>query len=293
MTILVSAANGKTGRNVISALLARGDAPSIRALLRRPASTAIAGVTAVYADLSEPKTLGPALHEVDTVIHYGPSLHPHETTMGMNMIDAAKSAGVRRFIFISVIHPEIENLLNHKAKLAIEAYLINSRMDWTVLRPQHYMQNINVERVVAQGKLAMPYPVETVLGHVDMRDLAEAAAKVATEPGHAYATYDVDAAEHLSVTDIAATVSRLSGKPVQAIALDPYDFVNNVGPHWGEPLSDYAIEAFHRLFGYYARFGIYGNANVLTWLLGRRPRSFEDYVRNALEGTSGPASTVY
>jgi uncharacterized protein YbjT (DUF2867 family) len=292
MTILVSAANGKTGRNVISALLTRAGVPPIRALCRS-SDVKIPGVTLVCADMKEPKTLGPALEGVDTVIHYGPSLHAHEVTMGKNMIDAATSAGVRRFIFISVIHPEIDDLMNHQAKLAIEAYLINSRMEWTVLRPQHYMQNINVARVVAQGRLAMPYPVETVLGHVDMRDLAEAAARVATEPGHVYATYDVDAAEHLSVTQIAATISRISGKPVQAIALDPYEFVKSVGPHWSEPMTDYAIDAFHRLFGYYARHGIYGNANVLTWLLGRPPVSFEAYVKDGLRGISGPVSGVY
>lgn len=292
MTILVSAANGKTGRNVISALLARGDATPIRALIRKPGAI-IPGVTPVYADLMEPKSLAPALEGVDTVIHYGPSLHAYETFMGMNMIDAAKVAGVSRFIFISVIHPEIDNLLNHKAKLAIESYLINSRLDWTVLRPQHYVQNIPVTRIVEQGRLVMPYPVETVLGHVDMRDLAEAAAKVAIESGHVYATYDVDAGEHLSVTEIVETISRLSGKPAQAVEIDPYDFVKNIGPHWGEPLTDYAIEAFHRLFGYYARHGIYGNANVLTWLLGRKPLSFADYVKHSLEGQSGPVSNVY
>jgi uncharacterized protein YbjT (DUF2867 family) len=292
MTILVSAANGKTGRNVISALLARPGVPPIRALCRS-AHVDIPGVTAVRADMKEPQTLGPVLDGADTVIHYGPSLHPHETTMGMNMIDAAQSAGVRRFIFISVIHPEIDDLMNHQAKLAIEGYLINSRMEWTVLRPQHYMQNINVARVVTQGRLAMPYPVETVLGHVDMRDLAEAAAKVATEPGHVYATYDVDAGEHLSVTQIADTISKVSGKPVQAVALDPYEFVKSVGPHWSEPMTDYAIDAFHRLFGYYARHGIYGNPNVLTWLLGRPPVSFEAYVKDGLKGSSGPVSGVY
>ena len=51
-------------------------------------------------------------------------------------------------MYISVIHPEIDDLVNHKAKLAVESHLINSRLDWTVLRPQHYMQNILVARVI-------------------------------------------------------------------------------------------------------------------------------------------------
>lgn len=282
MTILISAANGKTGRQVTSALLARDDAPPVRALTRSCLAPA-QGVEFVKADLTEPSTLTSAMQGVETVIHYGPPFHPREVAMGKNMIDAASANGAKHFIFISVIHPEIDDLVNHQAKLAIEAYLKNSRMGWTILRPQHYMQNIDVARVVEQGRLSMPYPVETVLGHVDMRDLAEAVAKVAVEPGHFYATYDLDGGQNLSVTQIADTISRLSGKGVEALPSDAAAFIEQVRPHWDGPLSDYSIEGFHRLFGYYGRRGITGNPNVLSWLLGHQPSSFENYVRRSLE----------
>ncbi len=292
MTILVSAANGKTGRSVIAALLARGDAPTIRAFSRTPGQTP-EGVVQVHGDLTEPAQVAAAVRDVDTVIHYAPPLGQREVAMGMNMIDAAQAAGVRRFIFVSVIHPEIDDLMNHQAKLAIEAYLINSRMEWTVLRPQHYMQNIDVNRVVNEGRIGFPYPVETVLGHVDMRDLAEATAKVAMEPGHAFATYDVDGNQHLSALQMAEIISSAAGKPVEAVALDPGAVIATIGKHWGEPMSDYTIDAFHRLFGYYARHGIFGNANVLTWLLGRKPGTFEDFVRRSLAGNAGPMGAPY
>ena len=292
MTILVSAANGKTGRSVIAALLARGDAPTIRAFSRSPGKTPD-GVVQVHGDMTEPRDVASALRGVQTVIHYAPPLGPGEVAMGMNMINAAQAAGVRRFIFVSVIHPEIDDLMNHQAKLAIEAYLINSRMEWTVLRPQHYMQNIDVNRVVKEGRLGFPYPVETVLGHVDMRDLAEATAKVAVEPGHAFATYDMDGNQHLSTSQMAEVISRVSGKSVEAVALDPTTVIAAMAKHWGEPMSDYTIDAFHRLFGYYARHGIYGNANVLTWLLGRPPGTFEDYVSRSLAGDAGPIGAPY
>ena len=291
MTILISAANGKTGRHVTAALLMRGDAPPIRTL-SRSASPASSGVTPVIADLVEPASLQPALQGVQTVIHYGPPMHPREVTMGKNMIDAASAAGVAHFIYISVIHPEIDDLVNHQSKLAIEGYLINSRMGWTVLRPQHYMQNIDVARTVAQGALAMPYPIDTVLGHVDMRDLAEVAAKVAVEPGHIYATYDIAAGEHCSVQQLASIISRRSGKPIKPCPSNAQAFLNDIGPYWGGPMSDYTINGFHRLFGYYARHGIYGNANVLSWLLGRSPGTFDAYVERSLAGNAGSVGIV-
>lgn len=277
--ILVNAAAGRTGRGVIAALRARDGCPGIRALDSGPVAAA-EGIEPMQGDMDDPIVRARAVAGVDTVIHYGPPMHPRETAMGTGMIDAAVAAGVRRFVFISVIHPEIDDLLNHKAKLAIESHLINSGLDWTVLRPQHYMQNIDVARAVAQGFLAQPYPVGTILGHVDMADLAEAAAKVAVEPGHAHATYDIASAEHLSVIDICAAIQRAAGKPIEPRQIAPDELVDMIRSHGA--LSRYAVEAYHRLFGYYARIGISGNANVLTWLLGRPPRTLADYIRRSL-----------
>jgi hypothetical protein len=53
------------------------------------------------------------------------------------------------------------------------------------------------------------------------------------------------------------------------------------------PLPDYKIEGVHRLFGYYARHGIQGNANVATWLLGRTPGSYDAYVQRSLKEVFG------
>jgi uncharacterized protein YbjT (DUF2867 family) len=280
---LISAANGKTGQHVIAALRSRPDSGSIRGFALRPVPSAD---ETVHGDLCDFRAIERAVQGVDTMIHYGPAMHPRETVMGTGMIDAAQSAGVRRFIYISVIHPEIDDLLNHKAKLAVEAHLINSRLDWTVLRPQHYMQNIAVAKVVKDGRLVMPYPVTTRLGHVDMQDLAEAVAIVASEPGHSHATYDISGEENLSVEDICQAIVRLSGTPVQAVAIDPAALIEIIKSHWRGPLSDYSIEGFHRLFGYYARHGIRGNARVLTWLLKRPPATFDEYVQRGLAASS-------
>lgn len=280
MRLLVSAANGKTGRHVIRALRARQDCPTIVGLAKSAVDHAD---ESVVGDMNDPTVLARAVRGVEAILHYGPPFHPRETAMGTGMIDAAKALGVRRFVFISVIHAEIDDLLNHKAKLAIEAHLINSGLEWTVLRPQHYMQNVDVARAVREGRLTMPFPVETVLGHVDMADLAEAAAKVIMEPGHVYATYDISADEPLSVRDICAKITKWSGARIEPAAMDTYAMVELMRSHSPGPLSDYTIEVVHRLFGYYARHGIQGNATVATWLLGRTPGSYDAYVQRSLK----------
>lgn len=277
--ILVSAASGRTGRGVIDALRARTGSPGIRALSRSSVA-ADDQIEFMPGDMDDPAVRAHAMVGIETVIHYGPPMHPREVAIGTGMIDAAVAASVRRFVFVSVIHPEIEDLLNHKAKLAIEAHLINSGLDWTVLRPQHYMQNIDVQRAVMQGFVAQPYPVSTVLGHVDMADLAEAAAKVAAEPGHSYATYDIASDEHLSVIDICTAIERVTGIPIEPRAISSDELIAEIGAQ--VRLPRYSVEAFHRLFGYYARIGISGNGNVLTWLLGRPPHTLDDYIRRAI-----------
>ena len=50
----------------------------------------------------------------------------------------------------------------------------------------------------------------------------------------------------------------------------------------GGAFDDRSANALHRLFGYYDRYGITGNANVLGWLLGHPPGSFAAYCRRQL-----------
>lgn len=284
MRVLVTAARGKTGRRVIAALQRHAPDMTIRALSRRTFDGE--GIEAISGDLDDPVARNQAVDGVDVVIHYAPPMHPREVAMGTGMIDAAVAAGVPRFIYISVLHPQIDDLLNHQSKLRVEAHLINSGMRWTILRPQHYFQNIDVLGSISQGQMLAPYPPETKLGHVDMNDLAEAVAKVVLEPNHDYATYDIASAEHLTVAELCATIADSCGTPVAPREISPAQVVAQIAA--SHPLTAYSEEAFHRLFGYYARRGIYGNPNVLTWLLGRAPGTFREYVKRCRDGREGP-----
>lgn len=279
MKILVGAPHGRTGRHVIDALRQRPEALEIIGLSRESEPT-LTDVTIIKGDMEDSAVVLRAMSEIDAVVYYGPPLSSRETFIGVGMIDAAVKAKVGRFILISVIHPEIDDLMNHQAKLAVEAHLINSGLDWTVLRPQHYMQNVDVLRAVEHRALAMPYPPETTLGQVDLNDVAEAAAKVAVESGHSFATYDLASNEHLSVIEISRLLSETTGVPIRADRIS----VETLLQRWqqGHEVDRYTVNAFHRLFGYYSRHGIYGNANVLTWLLGRPATSFKAFIEREL-----------
>lgn len=108
MKILVSAANGKTGRQVTRALRARQDCPTIVGL---DMSAVDHADESVVGDMNDPTVLARAVQGVDAIVHYGSPLHPRETAIGTAMIDAAKTSNVRRFVFISVSWRELPKLL--------------------------------------------------------------------------------------------------------------------------------------------------------------------------------------
>ncbi len=276
--ILVTAANGKTGRHIAAALVAKGR--PVRALVHSEKGREIEALgvkEAVIADMLDPPSLARAMEGVSAVVHIGPPMHPKEPVMGMNVIDAALRAGVRRFVFSSVTHPQIEALLNHKAKLAVERYLIDSRLAYTILQPMHYMQNVSIPDVVEKGVVAMPYSLDVPMSFVDLVDMGDAAAKVLTEDGHERATYELCGPDYLTYRQVAEVISRESGRKVEAKRIPLETAIEN------NPLirtrGDYGVLAFERMFLYYDRFGLSGNSNVLRWLLGREPGTYAGYVR--------------
>jgi uncharacterized protein YbjT (DUF2867 family) len=286
MTILITAAGSRTQRHILPHLRKAGK--TVRVYGRSLDRTWFAshGVTdIVEGDMLDRAALGAAMQDVEQVVHLGPGLNGNETVMGRFAIDAARQAGVGRFIFISVIHPQIDYLLNHQAKRLVEEYLVNSRLPFTILQPQHYFQNIDVERAVASGVVALPYSMEQSLGFVDVADLAEVAGKVVVESGHDYATYQISSDEHLSGVEIAEIMTRMTGQPIAAHRIPLDEIIAMLAPHFGSADGnlDASADIITRLFTYYDRYGIRGNGRVLEWLLGRPATSFESYVARHLK----------
>jgi uncharacterized protein YbjT (DUF2867 family) len=279
--ILVTAASGRTGRSVVAALGRAGH--EVRAFDIANDVGQLVGergaVEAVVGDLLSPDHVRRAIDGVRLVIHIGPPMHPREAEMGHGVVSESRRAGVEHFVQFSVTHPQLEPLLNHQAKLAVERDVLLSRMPFTILQPMHYMQNIDLARVVAEGVLHQPYSLDTPLAHVDLEDVAEVAATVVDDPQHHYATYELCGSDYHSARELARIISDESGQVVTASQVAPDDL--HAG---GVPTEedDHRHDAMFRLFDHYGRYGITGNPNVLGWLLGRPPTSFAEYVRRSL-----------
>ncbi|MFD9908458.1 NAD(P)H-binding protein [Streptomyces sp. NPDC059063] len=130
MTVLVTGATGRVGREVVGHLLKRGE--KVRALTRKPESARLPdGVEVVAGDLSIPSSLAPALEGV-TGLHLMTSANgepvPDEVAAGI--VAAAERAGVRH---VTVLWSGVEG--------AVERALAESRLGWTVLEPVEFMSN--------------------------------------------------------------------------------------------------------------------------------------------------------
>jgi uncharacterized protein YbjT (DUF2867 family) len=280
--ILVTGAAGKTGRAVIRALTAKGEV--IRALVHRSEQVRLVeGVGArevVVGDMCVQATMGQAAQGARAVYHICPNVSPDEVDIGQVAIMAARSAGVKRFVYHSVLHPQVEAMPHHWQKLRVEEKLFESGLSYTILQPAAYMQNVlaHWDQIVEQGVYSVPYAVETRLGMVDLEDVAEAAAAVLTEPGHAGAVYELAGTEVLSQAEVATILGQQLERPVRAEAVSLETWERRARE---SGLGDYQVETLVKMFRYYECYGFWGNPRVLSWLLGCPPTTFAAFVERS------------
>jgi NAD(P)H dehydrogenase (quinone) len=208
----------------------------------------------------------------DAIYHICPNVSPHEVAFAKGVVAAAADHGVPRFVYHSVLHPQIEAMPHHWSKMRVEEMLFNSALDVTILQPTAYMQNsfAQWDRMVNDGIYRVPYPVETRLSLVDLDDVAEAAAIVLTNAGHSSATYELVGTPPLSQIEVAETFGQALNKTVRAKA-ETIGIWDKRARSAG--MDDHQRDTLIRMFRAYASDGLKGNPNVLSWLLGRAPTS--------------------
>jgi uncharacterized protein YbjT (DUF2867 family) len=278
---------GATGRfagHVVPELIKRG--VWIRALVRsREAERAARdrGVDeTVIGDLEDTRGLISAAVGADGVFHIGPAFHPRESAMGVTMVNAAKAAGVRKFVYSAVIHPSLSKLTNHAAKRPVEESLYESGMTFTILQPASFMQNVEVDwsRILETGEYALPYSQRAKVCYVDYRDVAEAAALAFVTDRLDNGTHELSAPGMFSRIQVAGMMSEALGRRIEASRIDFDEWADGAGLPEG-PLR----RGMQRLYANYDQYGFHGgNGLVLRSALGREPRALRQYFRELAEG---------
>jgi uncharacterized protein YbjT (DUF2867 family) len=277
--ILVTGAAGKTGKAVVKALAASG--ARVRALVRRAESGAavkVMGAAEVaIGSFQDSAALARAAAGARAIYHICPNVSRDELAFACAVVAAAQAQGVARFVYHSVLHPQVEAMPHHWAKMRVEEMLFASGLALTILQPAAYMQNIlgGWRGILEDGVFRVPYPVETRLSLLDLADLADAAAVVLMNDGHAGATYELAGTRPLSQAEVAAAIGAALGRDVRAEAetVDAWEArarAAGAGEHERSTLA--------AMFRYYAQHGLAGNSNALRWLLGRAPHDLTEFL---------------
>ncbi len=151
--ILVAGATGQLGQMIVETLL--DDGREVRVLVRSHAAhqaLTAAGATAVTGDLKDAESLRAACSGVEAVITTANSsargggadtVESVDRWGNRNLIDAAVSAGVGRFVFVSALGASADHPMEFlRAKGETADHLRESGMTWTVLQPNLYMDKL-------------------------------------------------------------------------------------------------------------------------------------------------------
>lgn len=279
--ILVTSAAGNMGRAMVKKLVDSG--LDVLATDLNPNVTELPGIKeAMVGDLTDLSFIDGLMKKVDKVVYIPPLFSSEEALIGQRMVDKAIEYNIQHFVFNSVIHPILNGLLQHIAKRDVEEYLIYKGMEtqicYTILQPMHYMYNFNPQMVTETGEYRIFYDLDRKIGYVDAEDVAEVAVTVLKDPvKHNKATYELVGTEAYSPKDLVTIFNQVTGKNAVASYVDVEDFLDEIHAN-----DLYFREAFKHLAHAYSTSGLDGNTNVLEWLLGRKPTSFEEYVKEKL-----------
>lgn len=276
---LVIGAGGPCGRSV-SRALKRRNAP-IRGFVRNAAqvgSLTESGIDeVVVGDLRSVSDIRKALAGVAGVFHIGPRYMPEEAAIGVTMVEEALSAGVPKFAYLSALHPIASHMLQHDAKRIVEERLVRSDLDFTILQPARFMQNIAFfwKMIHERSTYIEPSGTQTMMSLVDFDDVAEVAAIALTEDTLSRGSFQLSSAGEMSRAMMAETIGAVLGRPIGAAPCSFQDWAAAVG--WVD--HPYLKDAMRRMFEYYDAYGFRcGNDLCLRTILGRPPNTFRQFM---------------
>jgi uncharacterized protein YbjT (DUF2867 family) len=279
-TVLIVGASGRLAGLVVPAAAKKG--AEVRALIRREndaqAVRACGASDVALGDLRDPHSLTAAAWGVDAVFHIGPAFQADEAELGLNIVRAAKDAGVRRFVFSGVIHPTNRRLSNHASKQPVEEALFASGMEYVILHPTTLFQNLDAgwPMVLERAVFAEPFSVAVRMARVDYRDVAEVAAMALLENDLTYGTYELCSPELPDREQVAGMMGEVLGRRIRAAQIGFEEWIASAKL----PYDSEQQRALARVFEYFDAYGSAGNSMVLRTILGREPRTLRQYIED-------------
>ena len=210
--ILITTA-GKVGSEAARLLTQRAE--TVRVLVRHPEKASALrqlGVQVAEGDLDDAASIDAAMDGVTSVVLVSPAVPAQE----LNVIDSAVRAGVGHVVKITSKASADSPIARQRGQAQIEAGLIASGLNYTLLRNNFYMQNfLMLAPTIATTDSFASSAGTGQVGFIDTRDVAAVAAEIATAPAaHIGKTYSLSGPVLLSYADVAAALSKVLRRPI-------------------------------------------------------------------------------
>jgi uncharacterized protein YbjT (DUF2867 family) len=234
-------------------------------------------VESVHFDFTDPQTYAKTFDGIEKMFLMRP---PHLANIKRDMvpaIDAAKLAGVRHVVFLSLIGIENAKFVPH---YKVETYLREKNFQTTFLRCSFFMQNLNTtHRKEIRERSEIFVPVGNArTSFIDVRDIGSVAAGCLSQEGHAGKNYDITGAEALDYWQVGEILSQTLGRKIIYRNPNPLSFLLDSIFRRGVPFQFALV-----MMGLYTstRFGM---AEPITHeverLTGKTPISFKQYAED-------------
>ncbi len=281
--IAITGVSGLLGRQVVEDLLQNVAAKDIVAIVRTPSKVSDLserGVQVRGADYNDKAAMAQALSGVEKLLLISSSEVGKRAAQHGNVIEAAKNAGVKLIAYTSLLHADSSPLGLADEHIETEKMLKESGIPFVLLRNGWYTENY-----IASVPPALQHGVfigsagEGKIASASRADYAAAAAKVMTLENQGGKVYELAGDRGWTLPELAAEVSKQSGKQVVYQNLSETDF-NAALLAAGLPEGLAAMLANSDVGA--SKGGLFDDSRTLSKLIGRPTTSLAESVSAAL-----------
>ena len=222
--ILVTAATGKTGKEVLNQLLEK-DIDAAGACRHPDRIKKIHGETADarFLDIEKQQDFSEVLKDIDKLYLAISSGVSDMEKHGKRFIDAALDSGVKKIVLLSSFRMDSDKPL---ALGQIEKYLIDNNVDYTALKPNWFMQNlltIYYDMIMKDDAIKLPTG-DGKCAFIDTRDIAAVGIEALLNDGHKGMDYQLTGPESMDYYEVADILSDAAGRKIEYKALSEEEY---------------------------------------------------------------------
>ncbi len=272
--ILVLGATGNIGSHLID-------------LLKNKGADFLAGTSSntreeshhISIDFADVLSIEKAMKGMDTLFMLMPT-HPDMVQWGKNIVSSAQKSGIKHIVRLSAAIAKNDLDLDFMKKIReIDNSVINSGLNYTIIAPQFFMQNLSTLMAddYKNGTLYLPAG-DGKLGWIDVRDIALVSMEILLNPEkYKNETLTITGTESLSYGEAVEQMNNILGKNTQYIAVPDDAAIQGMTEKQFPPFFiDVMMDLNHAT--------VLGYAEELTdtveKITGKKPISFKEFVIN-------------